>query len=145
VLSLIALFFMSTTGVTVYKHYCNHEGELYRLFIDIEHECDSEEAQTHECQFHELAAQVDETNCCDAEETIHENCCTDDVQVYQIDSDLIAHNGEISLDYVPVFAFSTPLVLDYIFKKHTDQPKENSPPFTIPITERLAQLQMYLL
>lgn len=146
VLSLIVLFFVSTTGVTVYKHYCNHEGELYRFFVNVDHECDEKETEPQACHPDTHSSNVEKNKCCDLEEVVvHENCCTSDVELHQIDTDLIVHDGKISIDYNSSIAFYTPVTIEYVLQNKVNQPKNNSPPFTITITERLAQLQMYLL
>ena len=86
-LGLIALFFISTTGVIVYKHYCSHGGVYYGIFLDVNHDCASEKTveDAHACCTNPNAGS-------EGESKFTEECCTSDVDFYQIDTDLINHD-----------------------------------------------------
>ena len=105
-LGLIALFFISTTGVTVYKHYCSHGGVFYGVFLDVNHDCASEKAveDNHACCTNPAAPNENDFK-------FTEECCTSDVDLYQIDTDLINHDLKFEFAKVSVIAFSFPITL----------------------------------
>jgi len=135
-LGLMALFFISTTGVTVYKHYCSHGGEFYGVFMDVSHDCQPE--KTIE----------DSHACCDSGDNksdfkFTEECCTSDVDFYQIDTDLIHHDTEVEFVAFFVPATSFALIAEYPeFKKIATANK--APPF-LTTSKRLSLFQMYLI
>lgn len=135
-LGLIALFFISTTGVTVYKHYCNHGGVFYGVFVDVNHNCGPEQAteEAHACCSNGSS---------ESDFKFTEECCTSDVSFYQIDTDLISH--DIEVDFVSVFtpAFSIPVTP--VFPEYTKILTTNKAPPVLTISERLSLFQMYLI
>jgi len=144
ILGLIALFFISTTGLTVYEHYCAHDGAFSSIFIDIEHQCTLEEEAI--ADLHHTCCMIDMSDNHD-ENTKHfnDNCCEEDVLIYQIDSDLIVQNSKIAINNVPFFCTSLEKIEIPLLAEVNQLPTANSPPFILPTTELLAQLQRYLL
>lgn len=126
---------MSTTGVTVYEHYCSHDGFFYSVFVDIEHECE-DEVELVSC----------ENDCCVIEVgDQHGDCCSDDIHHYQLDSDIVAHDGKVEVN-LPLCAIAEFSFIDLEFvEAEKPTPVANSPPKTLLVTERLSQLQRYLL
>jgi len=137
-LGLIALFFISTTGITVYKHYCSHGGEFYGVFIDVSHDCEPEEdvEKAHACC-------TTGSGDADFEFTFTEECCTSDVDFYQIDSDLIQQNVEV--DFVKVFTSSHTFEVTLSFPKYKKVIASNKAPPVLSTNERLSLFQMYLI
>lgn len=135
-LGLIALFFISTTGVTVYKHYCSHGDASYHVFLDVNHNCEPKEV-------------VEEHHsCCGNEESkddfqLSEECCTSAVDFYQIDTDLINNDVDIAVEnfYVSTISIPNTLVLPKLKKITT----ANKAPPSLSTNERLSLFQMYLI
>jgi len=134
-LGLVALFFISTTGVTVYKHYCSFGGEFYGLFMDVNHDCGPDTAEeVHAC------CSVKDVN---YDIQIKEECCTSDVDVYQIDTDLIYQDEDVEL--VKTFVCSIPYAVKLPFPKVKELATSNKAPPALTLNRRLSLFQRYLL
>ncbi len=136
-LFLAVIFLISTTGVTVYKHYCSHGGMFYGVFVDVSHGCEpevSEElAEAHEC--------CSSSNTNDLQ--IKEDCCTSDVHMYQIDTDLTTH--EFKIDFSNHFVFSFSNSVSFSIPEYKEISISNKAPPVLTTLERLSLFQMYLI
>ena len=132
----MALFFISTSGVTVYKHYCSHGGVFYGVFLDVNHNCDMEKVvvESHAC----CSSGANESDF-----QFTEECCTSDVDFYQIDTDLITHDLKVEFAKVYTPAFSIPVTL--VFPDYNKIFTANKAPPALTTTERLSLFQMYLI
>lgn len=136
VIGLIALFFMSTTGVAVYTHYCNHGGVFYGVFVDVNHSC-------------ELDERAEEAHACCTIESFKsdyqftQECCTSDVDIYHIDTDLISSDlkFDFAMVFTPVFSNLFPIPLADCNRISI----ANKAPPTLTNMERLSLFQKYLI
>jgi hypothetical protein len=132
----MALFFISTTGVTVYKHYCSYTGVSYGVFMDVNHDCGPEEV-------------IEEDHACCANKggesdfQLTEECCTSDVAFYQIDTELINH--ELKVGFVGCYGPVTSFPLTVVFPKSNKVVIANKAPPALTTSKRLSLFQMYLI
>ena len=128
---------MSTTGVTVYKHYCSHGGMLYGVYFDVEHGCEPEEIE-------EITGSH---NCCasssESDLKVEDECCTSNVQMYQIDTDLAVSDSKIDLINQFSFTFSSSILFSILEFKEVST--SNKAPPVLSTLERLSLFQMYLI
>lgn len=134
---LVAVFLISTAGITVYKHYCSHGGMFYGVFVDVRHDCETDEVEEHE-PLHE---------CCNpsAENEFFssEDCCTSDVNFYQIDTDLLVNDFKI--DFIHHFDFN-PTVASFVFVPELRISfAPNKAPPVLTTSKRLSLIQQYLI
>lgn len=132
----MGLFFISTTGVTVYKHHCSHGGQFYGVFVDVAHDCepeDTEEVEKHECC----------TVASNKSLELKEDCCTSDIKVYQIDTDLALNDFKI--DFLSPVAFSTVESVVFPTPDFAINTFPNKAPPLLTTSERLALFQTYLI
>lgn len=88
-------------------------------------------------------------SCCekldfDYDVKVSEDCCLNEVEVLQIGTDLLNHDGNIEFVGISALGFDTPAVIGA-----SEEPKvqiaNNSPPFTLSTLERLSNLQVYVI
>ncbi|PWH81339.1 hypothetical protein DIT68_15500 [Brumimicrobium oceani] len=136
-LLLMAIFFISTTGVTVYKHYCSHGGMFYGVYADVAHACDHKEdkqsAKNHDC-----CATSSETGL-----TIQEDCCTSDVKMYQIDIDLATN--DVKFNFLTDFSFNLSNSALFSIPEFIEISTSNKAPPVLSTLERLSLFQIYLI
>lgn len=128
---------MSTTGVTIYKHYCSHGGEFYGVFVDVEHGCEPE-AFEEASAAHECCATSSKN-----ELQVEDDCCTSDVKVYQIDTDLNTHDFKI--DFIDNFTLSYSNSVVFVIPQYRRTITSNKAPPVLTTTERLSLIQLYLI
>lgn len=136
-LFLAAIFLISTTGVTVYKHYCSHGGMFYGVFVDVAHGCEPEEAEefikTHDCC----------ATSSDSGLKVEEDCCTSDVKMYQIDTDLSIHDFKV--DFTNHFILSLSSSVSFLIPEYKEISTSNKAPPALTTQKRLSLFQMYLI
>lgn len=136
VLFLVGLFFISTTGITIYKHHCSHGGEFYGVFVDVAHDCepeDAKEVEKHACCSGAISKSLE----------VNEDCCTSDVQMYQIDTDLALNDFEIN--FLTPVTFSTLSSVAFSIPELAINTFPNKAPPLLTTSERLALFQIYLI
>lgn len=139
VFGLMAVLFMSTSGMAVYKHYCS-QNELAKSYFVINDD---------NCDMSQMAEENREFNCChnelDEEVQMHEDCCSHNMEFYQINSNLINHEFKSEIAKVHLSTSINGLVL---VTNELDQ--ENTavvpvPPPHIKPRQRLSLYQTYLI
>lgn len=86
-------------------------------------------------------------SCCeimeiDYDNQISDDCCLNEIDFFQIGTDLLNHNGSIEFVYVSSFDFEIPAVIGTVEKSKVKF-ANNSPPFIQSTLERLSNLQVY--
>lgn len=136
-LFLVVIFFISTTGVTVYKHHCSHGGMFYGVFVDVSHDCEPEIVE----------AVNDSNECCATTSSnglqVEEECCTSDVQMYQIDTDLATNDSKI--EFVNHFTYSFSNSLYFSIPEYRVITISNKAPPALTTPKRLSLYQIYLI
>ncbi|WP_159038489.1 HYC_CC_PP family protein [Brumimicrobium mesophilum] len=136
-LFLVALFFVSTTGVTIYKHHCSHGGEFYGVYVDVEHGCEPEVIEEVEIA-HECCSSGNENTL-----QVEDDCCDNDVQVYQIDTDLATN--DVKIDFINNFALPFSNSVFVSFPEYKNISTSNKAPPSLTTLERLSLFQSYLI
>ncbi|WP_207214129.1 HYC_CC_PP family protein [Brumimicrobium glaciale] len=136
-LFLVALFFVSTTGVTVYKHYCSHGGMFYGVYVDVAHGCEPEETE-EAVTAHDCCATSGESGL-----KVEEDCCTSDVRMYQIDTDLATN--DVKFEFVNNFTYSFSNSVLFSIPEFKEVSTLNKAPPVLSTLERLSLIQMYLI
>ena len=136
-LFLVGLFFISTTGVTIYKHHCSHGGEFYGVYVDVEHGCEPEEVEEAEIA-HECCSSSDQNTI-----QVEDDCCESDVRVYQIDTDLASNDFKI--DFINNFTLSFSNSVGFLIPEFKNIPTSNKAPPALTTLERLSLFQSYLI
>lgn len=135
-LGMIVLFFMSTTGVTIYKHYCNYAGEFYGVFADVNHDCEPEIAEhPPQCCCEKTSGQYGEE--------ISEECCTSSVELYQLDTELIYH--DMAVDFVNADIFISSFKPNFSLVKNSNIGVDYHSPPVFTTSKRLSLFQRYLI
>lgn len=137
ILFLVGLFFVSTTGVTIYKHHCSHGGEFYGVYMDVEHGCEPEVVQEVEIA-HECCSSSSEESIQD-----EDDCCESDVRVYQIDTDIASNDFKI--DFSNNFTLPFNNWFEFIIPEQLNIHVFNKAPPVLSTTQRLSLFQMYLI
>ena len=127
---------MSTSGVTVYKHFCAIEGISYGLASVSKEHCVLEGYKN------------DKHKCCTVETTdnlqFEEECCSEDITLYQLKGDI--NNVEIQVKTVSIlYGFSPSLFQLPIFQEEFVAFEQNPPPFPLTTCQRLSLVQSYLI
>lgn len=129
IFGLMTVLLMSTTGVSVYKHYCNQSKivKSHILVLDVD------------CQI----------ACChivkDYETQMQDDCCSHNMEYYHINSDLIKHNFKVEITKIHSL---TPINGLTIAENLFEQEKKTvvpSPPPNPTTHQRLSLYQMYLI
>lgn len=86
--SLLALFvFAGTTGVYVFEHICQVDGKTTSVYIHPEHPCESQFKKAH----HEVRHDHCSAKMSKDDHVYSKDCCSDEVQVFQISYDYYQH------------------------------------------------------
>lgn len=136
-LFLVALFFVSTTGVTVYKHYCSHGEMFYGIYVDVAHGCEPEEIE-EVTESHDCCASSSESDL-----KVNYDCCTSNVHMYQIDTDLAINDFKI--DFINQFSFSFSNSVLFSIPEFKEVSTSNKAPPVLSTLRRLSLFQMYLI
>lgn len=139
IFGLMAVFFMSTTGVAVYKHYCNQSKMAQSYFVMLESDCNMPEMAEADCQI----------DCCHKEKgdetQMHDDCCTNNMEYFQINSDLIIHDFKVE---IPKILPSTQII-GLTLTEITNEDKKGLivivPPPNLTTPQRLSLIQTYLI
>lgn len=86
--SLLALFvFAGTTGVYVFEHICQVDGTSTSLYIHPEHPCETQFKKAH----HEVEHDHCSAKKSSGDHAYSNDCCSDQVQVFQVNYDYFQH------------------------------------------------------
>lgn len=133
----MAVFFMSTSGIAVYKHYCNQDKIVQSYFL----------MPNDDCDVPEMVEEEGAHDCCHSDDMtqMHDDCCSHNMEFYQINSDLIVHDFKVeitkNITSTPVNGLT--LIVD------VSEQKENTvrpiPPPSLTTPQRLSLYQTYLI
>src|SRR5690554_8102177 len=110
---------------------------FYGVFVDVSHGCDSDDDKELE------EAHV----CCSTSKTndlqIKEECCTSDVHMYQIDTDLATNDFKVN--FINNFNLTFSNSVAFIVPEYRKIPTSNKAPPVLRTLERLSLFQFYLI
>lgn len=136
IFGLIAVLFMSTTGVAVYKHYCNQSKMAQSVFVMLDNNCDMLQLAEEDCQL----------DYCHKDNTdqIHDDCCSHNLEYYHINTDLFNHNFKVEIAKILP---STPInglsITESVVQQ--EEPVVPNPPPSLTTPQRLSLYQIYLI
>lgn len=138
VFGVIAIFFISTSGLTVYRHLCAHNNSLTIAL-----------SETNDCPPDNNATEIVSHACCNTNPNqpiqISDNCCQNSVDILNIDTDVINFNPEANLiSHFVALSFPT-IPTIYQNPEVNKVLTENRPPSIPSTTQRLSSLQLYLI
>nr|WP_133122139.1 hypothetical protein [Brumimicrobium salinarum] len=121
----------------MYKHYCSHDGAYYGVFVDVEHECQPNSHDKDESDHSCCAIEIEGQN------QFETDCCTSDVKVYQLDTDLATHDN--SIDFKNHFSTTFNVLPLFAIIQVEDSKFLNKSPPALPTLKRLSFFQRYLI
>lgn len=138
IVGFIAIFFLSTSGISVYKHYCSLKGTSLTLFADAPNCCSPHAMMKMKHKAKECKSQHPFN-----QENASDNCCSFDYLSYPINTNIV--NQDIQIHATPLCFVSKKINFkDYTFQFTSEVPPDKTPPVSSMAT-RLSQIQSYLL
>lgn len=124
--------------MTVYKHYCIHGGDFYGVFVDVSHSCETEEGAEETKDAHECCGESGDNDL-----RVEEKCCTSNVSIYQMDTDLATN--DIKVDFINHLDYSVSSFVLFSIPANRGVLISNKAPPALTTPGRLSLFQTYLI
>lgn len=138
---LLTIYSVTSTGVTGWLHFCQHEQSIHLSFLHHQGETHASEEKTTGCHASSLGEQSSQ-HCCTASEAIEQSCCSNKKQSSehaQEDCCVTARTdskpGIVPFSEGIILAYSTNPVFETFLPAHSVQPK--APLEVEPLLKRL--------
>ncbi|MCO5267998.1 MAG: hypothetical protein M9897_03780 [Brumimicrobium sp.] len=135
IVALLVLFVISTSGLTVYKHFCAFKGVSYNIsLLSSDDSCKKSNSKqvTHTCCVSTPSQDL----------KFEKNCCNEEVDIFQIHTDL---NTFHQLDFITNFVNTYPIEIHIPVEKSIQSFLAETVPIPIPLYKRLSLVQSYLI
>jgi hypothetical protein len=143
-LFMIALFFLTSSGIVLHHHYCKKEGETTRFFLPVEHLC-SQEVELPTCDVSQCCkSQGNNENQDEYPFAEKESCCSDATEFIHLDEDYTTTESDSRI-YKTLFSQPFAKLEISESKLFFSSEKGRAPPLILTQDTRLAFLQIYLI
>lgn len=143
-LLMIALFFLTSSGIVLQHHYCNEEGLTTQFLFPVEHTC-KQNVEPQSCSTSQCCKLSEEINLDDNYPALEkETCCSDETEFIHLDEDYTVSDNDSNV-FLPKQLASCDDSKINLQQLNVFYKTGRAPPLIYSLPTRLAILQTYLI